>query len=743
MEPLESSAIALFIRSFNIVSTVVLACFAIYGLVVVIRRKRSAKFLPAFCVAALLAFVTEAVFFNYERYLKYFAGDEFSITKISSESLDISDSDAGINLMLFKNAKIIGTRGDVITGSAMLIKNLNRKVTSIFIQPNFNTREQLDIYIRWTDETGISGTIPKTFYAALPHENYIAIHPCANVSELELFIPKQLITDHISQIAVNRQIPFYFCGLRLFVVTLLFFTIILFVYKPLSVKAYHYLFEYKFDPANRKQTAVYVGFVILTLFFSWFCIITATDSKDALRAPINFLYNKYLVDALISGKANIDYEHPEELLNAKYPYSRQWLKLNGYAEKVNFEGDLSYYKGKFYIYYGVVPAALLYLPYKLITGSYLSHYAGIFLFTSIAVFFLALLWRFFVKKHLPDARFAFVLLSFWALFFVSHLFANIRSPGHYTVVAVAGFAFLIFGTFLLLKSVDKENINRLQLFFACLCFALSVGCRPDMVFASVLVPAVLWKRRSWKLAVFTLIPYIMVAIPQCFYNYVRFDSILEFGHKYCIGAGSGPAADSFDPLGKIRRMFLILIFYVFRLYEYSFHFPFVELVQPSGLISYSGGFPLGYNQSGGLINFPILFCLLYLFKNIFRKNRPRGFYLSSVFLVIAVAMILAYARIGIFHGRYLLDCSIFLMLPSLWSAYYWCGEKTPLGKDAGCAGVSQNATRLKIVYLLLIVSIFVGMFRFVTGSDHLDNARYHDPALYRYLESSLGIPRLK
>jgi len=227
-----------------------------------------------------------------------------------------------------------------------------------------------------------------------------------------------------------------------------------------------------------------------------------------------------------------------------------------------------------------------------------------------------------------------------------------------------------------------------------------------------------------------MIPYILVAIPLCLYNYARFDSVFQFGHKYCIGVVNGTTIHLLNPLGKTHKMFITLIHYLFRLYQYSLHFPFVELVPPNGLTTSTFGFIWLYNCGGGLINFPILFCLLYLFKNIFSKDKPDGFYLSSVFFIIATVMILLYSKMGIFHGRYLLDCAIFFVLPSLFCAYYWCGDRRH--------GVYQSAVRLKVIYVLLTVSIFVGMFLFVTWNDLL-NVDNCDPALYRYLEYSLGV----
>ncbi|MDR2591557.1 MAG: hypothetical protein LBC59_01970 [Chitinispirillales bacterium] len=678
---------------------------------------RGKMFLSAFCVASLLAFAVEALCFNYKHYLKYFAGAEFHTTEVSPQDPLILLTSDGVT------AKILFDQNDsAVIASGVKFTGIDRYVTSVFVQPIFNKYKQLEMRIRWTDEES-TRELTRTLDKTIPYDNYTAIQTCGNVSELTIIFSGRIFFDEISQIAVNRQIPFYFSGLRLLVVSLLFFAIILFAYKPLRAKAAYYLFEYKFDPANKKQNVIYVCLVILILFFSWFCDYTSVF-EDYANTPMNLQYNKYLVDALIAGKTNIDFGHPEKFLSAERPYDDVWRFANGYEFGVDWAWDISYYKGKYYTYYGVVPVVLLYLPYKLITGNYLSHNSAIFVFTVITVIFLALLWRFLVKKYMPNARFAFYLLSFLALFFVSRLSDCLRVPNMWTIVIVAGLAFTVAGTFLLLKSIDKENINRLQLFFACLCLALAVGCRPNMVFVSIIVPAVLWKRRSWKLAMFILIPYIMVAVPICLYNYVRFDSIFEFGHRYCTGTSNGTTGHLLNPLGKIHRMFITFTFYLFRLYGYSLHFPFVHPILANNLVTSSLGFIWIRDPGAGLINFPILFCLLYLFKNILSKNKPNGFYLSSVFFIITAVMIILYSKMGIFHGRYLLDCAVFLIFSSLFCAYYWCDYKH--------GDLYRSAVRLKIVYVLLIVSIFVGLFLFVSGS-------YYDMTVYRYLDYSLGI----
>jgi len=728
---LRNTIIMLLISEFNILLTVVLALIGICGVISIVCERfrlkifdRGGPFMRAFFIAVIVAFVAEIVFFNYKSYLTYFADGELQTTEVSpQDSSIILTTDSVV-------AKIIVNVNDgAVASGGLAFKNLDRRVTSVYVKPViFSRYEQVEIYISWIDEESARG-FTKKLYRGLPHENYIAIQPSGKVSELTIMFPERIFFDEVSQIAVNRQIPFYFSGLRLLAFSILFFAIIISLNKELRAKVAYFLFEYRFDPASKKQNLVYAFFAAMLILFAWLC--TYTSISDAYSgSPQNYQYSRFLVDALIDGRVNLDYGHPEKLLNAERPYDPNYRMRNGYILGVDWAWDIAWYKGKFYSYYGPTAAVLLYLPYKFVTGNYLSHNAGISVFASVMVVFLALLWRLVTKKYMPDSRFVFYLLGFLALFFTSHLFAGLRYPTTWTIVQVSGLAFSVAGTFLLLKSVEKEKICYLKLFFACLCFALVVGCRPNMIFASLLVPVVLWKRRSWKLAAFVLVPFVMIAIPICLYNYVRFESIFQFGHMYALGIGDG-TAPQLNPLGRIHRMFVTLVFYLFRVYSYSVHFPFVELVPTDGgLITSRLGFTQLYNGGGGLINFPIVFCLFYMLKKFSVKNSPEPFPLLRVFLIIAAIVIAHFSFMGIMHGRYLMDCMFFVILPSLFCAYYWASDET--------AFVRTPRARFGVVYALLAASVFVGLCVSVRWGD-VSPMAYGDPALYRYLEYSLGI----
>jgi hypothetical protein len=155
--------------------------------------------------------------------------------------------------------------------------------------------------------------------------------------------------------------------------------------------------------------------------------------------------------------------------------------------------------------------------------------------------------------------------------------------------------------------------------------------------------------------------------------------------------------------------------------DYIPQFPFT--------VSVTLGSYLSSENTGGMINYPIVLCLFYVFKKIFCKDKPAAFHITSAFLVIAAVQIIVASYLVGFHGRYMADFAFFIALPSLWSAFYWCSDKN---------SVHQTKVRMKVVYVLLGASIFVGLSILPVG---LGMNAFLDPVLYRYLEYSLGILR--
>ena len=78
----------------------------------------------------------------------------------------------------------------------------------------------------------------------------------------------------------------------------------------------------------------------------------------------------HLTHAFANGTLYLDGDVDERLLSAENPYDRAERKDLGIG---SYRWDYAYYDGKIYVYFGVAPVILMYLPYYLITGTDLAH----------------------------------------------------------------------------------------------------------------------------------------------------------------------------------------------------------------------------------------------------------------------------------------------------------------------------------------------------------------------------------
>src|SRR5438552_18956852 len=91
-----------------------------------------------------------------------------------------------------------------------------------------------------------------------------------------------------------------------------------------------------------------------------------TWSKDAADANYNLL-----VQGFRAGQLSLKKEVPPGFANLANPFDPAAnLPYRGQPYRLN---DLSYYKGRLYLYFGVTPALILFWPYLVVTGHYLFH----------------------------------------------------------------------------------------------------------------------------------------------------------------------------------------------------------------------------------------------------------------------------------------------------------------------------------------------------------------------------------
>ncbi|MBW3091422.1 hypothetical protein KIH79_00335 [Bifidobacterium sp. 82T10] len=300
-----------------------------------------------------------------------------------------------------------------------------------------------------------------------------------------------------------------------------------------------------------------------------------------------------LADAILHGRAWLDYPVNDAFAAMTNPYdtrSRTRLALNHPDVLIYF--DVAFHDGRYYSYFGVLPALLLFAPFKAVTGMPLPTNAGIAvvaLLAGAACSLLAVQIARLIGRRRPVslgatmlAMIAFMLGNGIAMLIQLGLFYQI--PQELAVACAAGgLAAWIQAK---LHGLDSGALDRRFLAFGSLLMALTIASRPHVVVASLIaIPlftdeirrlrrAGLHDRRGllheavvWACA---LIPYAVVFLPQFAYNMARFGSPTDFGATYNL---TGYDMTHFHaPLTQYPAFFF---HYLLQPPNLTAHFPFV------------------------------------------------------------------------------------------------------------------------------------------------------------------------
>ena len=271
--------------------------------------------------------------------------------------------------------------------------------------------------------------------------------------------------------------------------------------------------------------------------------------QDFPRTPQEVEYHDPYVqnlDAWLKGQLNIDVVIDEDFLKAQ---DSPYLFDMGWRAQQGIEGfwDRSFYDGKFYAYYGYGPTLVFYLPLYLLTGCAPSPTLAITFFTVIAILGLYLGTYAAARFYgiLPRANAVVWALAQAAAVLGTHILVVQTMLRFYCYAPLLVACLLGLTTYLsyTLPRISSPRTKRLILVALGLIIVLIVHTRPFMlVFTLVLCCPVFWSMaaasysRKDKLldALCVGVPVTIGAIVTMVLNYLRFDSIWEFGQRLCV-----------------------------------------------------------------------------------------------------------------------------------------------------------------------------------------------------------------
>lgn len=256
------------------------------------------------------------------------------------------------------------------------------------------------------------------------------------------------------------------------------------------------------------------------------------------KIPLHRNQYELLADSILEGHLYIDYDDIDpKLLTMDNPYSWQERIDN----EVIYHWDHAFYNGHYYMYFGVVPVFLLFIPFKLITGRTLVtyHATQFFVMMSIIAFFILL--YLIAKKYFPKLPLCVYLLCTSAICLIT-LGYTVQAPALYCTAISGAICLMLWSILFYFYAVMYEKNAVRQVVFAtlgALAGALAFGCRPPVALGNFLaIPLAVHFARENKgrhlvrKFIIIAIPYVIVGALLMLYNYARFGSPFEFGQAY-------------------------------------------------------------------------------------------------------------------------------------------------------------------------------------------------------------------
>lgn len=272
--------------------------------------------------------------------------------------------------------------------------------------------------------------------------------------------------------------------------------------------------------------------LVLTAYF-WFAQL---GGRDALK---NYDYYVELAYGFKNGNLYLEQTPTDRLLSLENPYDFYLRKEKNIED---FPWDVSLYKGRFYIYWGPVPAMLIMIfdrAWLAQIGDFhlaLAFACGLFIYMTLLV---STIWRKFFKSA-PTWLLWFLLI---VIGFTTPATIMLYKSEIYDAAIFGCQFFFIGGCYWAFRSMLDGKLKIGLLALASFHWALAVGTRvivlPAVIFAAGLTLAFIYRSFSLRTIkelmpsfMSITLPLAMAGIGLAYYNYARFEDILEFGVTY-------------------------------------------------------------------------------------------------------------------------------------------------------------------------------------------------------------------
>jgi hypothetical protein len=386
--------------------------------------------------------------------------------------------------------------------------------------------------------------------------------------------------------------------------------------------------------------------------------------------------------------------------------------------------DLSYYNGRYYLYWGPVPALMIVPIQSAFQGRVgdlqltFAFTCGIFLLLSILLIRIWDVYFHDLPKWLLGLSILLAGLSNPILFMLN----NFKGARIYEAAITGGQFFLVGGILAVITTIGKP-LSPWKLMLSGFLFVLAIGTRFFLLLpigAIALTLFYVWFQEkdslmeTIKRISYFALPLILGGLAIGWYNWARFGSFTETGFSYALAGVN---------LQKNNDLLIQPIYFLQNFYNYIFHpfsfnsqFPFVQVdygrIAPLLSVYPLPNFYSAQQTTGLLFTVPfIVFACLPLLSLITRKykdDQHSGNSLSSIVLICTASLVTAFLFLMCFFWsamRYLEDFMPALLILSMIG--FWQGYKSLLDKPTKLGRFIFLS--LALAFLSVLLSVLLAM----------------------------------
>lgn len=358
-------------------------------------------------LTGLVVFLFECVVFNLPFWTTLGASSD-SATALNNLGPGLQRETDGTLTVTDPTSAFLMTQSD---GSSPYIRIDSKETTFRFSSPaqimNLKSDSQCDMKIGHAsqplvgtfhvrvDTPGQISTV-RSVSAALPRSLYLStpgLRATTQPTPIKLWIEEPSGTHiDIAAVHANVHVPFHVDLGR--VSAMIGIVALLALWLPSSR-----LWQVRLDTSSIRQRLAFAACMVVVGVITALSIVRSLTSSDSatFHDPGNYTYdfNQYghLADSLLHGRLSLDLPVPQGLDAAPNPYdpqTRERLLAQGVTP---IYWDYAFYRGHWYSYFGVLPALLLFAPYRLITSAFVP--GGLMLPAGAAVALLLFIFTFF------------------------------------------------------------------------------------------------------------------------------------------------------------------------------------------------------------------------------------------------------------------------------------------------------------------------------------------------------------